>query len=105
MDLTFKNTLIKSYFEGDDSYVPSNELIYLHEHPLIQHSFLVEIEKLINQTAVYLTKRNMQGAVIERFIASTKALGAELPTINQQNAPKILNELRNVYKLCNSLLN
>jgi hypothetical protein len=105
IDFTFKNELIKKYFEGDDSYVPTSELIYLHEHPLIKQSFLTEIEKKINETSEFMIKRNMQGAVLNKFIDSTIILGTEMSSITQQSAPKILNELRKIYKLCNSLLN
>jgi hypothetical protein len=104
IDFTFKNELINKYFEGDNSYIPVSELIYLHEHPLIRQSFLVELERMINETSEYMVKRNMKGPVVQKFIDATKSLGAELPTINQQNAPKILEQLRKIYKLCKNLL-
>jgi hypothetical protein len=105
IDFTFKNSLIKEYFEGDDSYIPSSELMYLHEHPLVKESFLIEIERMINEVAVKMSNRNMQGPVVEKFVASTIALGAELPNVTKQNAPKILSHLRDIYKLCKGLLN
>lgn len=105
IDFTFNNPLIRKYFEGDDSYVPSAELVYLHEHPLITQSFLVEMEVLINKTALHIQKKNVVGNLTNKFINAAINLGAELPTVNQQNAPIILAELRTVYKLCNSLLN
>lgn len=105
IDFTFNNNLIAAYFNGDDSYIPSSELIYLHEHPLISQSFLVDLEILINRTTEVLIQKNMVGSIVDRFVNATIKLGAELPTINQQNAPSILNELREIYKLCNGLLN
>lgn len=103
-DLTFNNKMILKYFEGDNSYVPTSELIYLHEHPLIKNSFLVEIEKMILRTSETITKKNINGSIVENFIQSAIKIGAELPTINQQNAPTILDHLRTVYKLCKHLL-
>jgi len=105
MDFSLNNTLILNYFEGSDEYLPSSELIYLHEHPLVKGSFLVEIERMINDTTELMVKKNMQGTIVQKFTDSAIKLGAELPTINQQNAPVILGELRKVYTLCKGLLN
>lgn len=108
MDFTFNNTLIKDYFNGSNSdttlYVPSNELIYLHEHPLIRHSFLVELESMILRTSQVIEDRNIKGIILEQFIEHTKELGRQLPTVNVDNAPQILNSLRKIYRLCKSLL-
>jgi hypothetical protein len=105
MNFTFENTLIKNYFEGSDEYIPVSELIYLHEHPLIKDSFLIEIERLINVTTELMIAKKMQGVIVQKFVDVTMKLGAELPSITQQNAPIILEHLRTIYKLCNSLLN
>jgi hypothetical protein len=104
-DLTFSNAMILDYFKGDNSYVPTSELIYLHEHPLIRDSFLVEIEKMIHETSEVIVKKNINGNIVENFIQAAIKIGAALPTINQQNAPNILEQLRVVYKLCKHLLN
>lgn len=104
MDLSFKNELIKKYFEGDDSYIPSSELVYLHTHPLIKGSFLVEIERMVNESTEIIISKNIQGIIIARFIEATQKFGAELPTISQENAPRILHQLRIVYGLCKKLL-
>jgi hypothetical protein len=104
-DFTFSNALIKAYFDGSNEYVPVAELVYLHEHPLIKGSFLVQIERMINQAAELMTRKNMQGVVVERFIDYTMKLGAHLPSVNEQTAPLILEELRKIYQLCKDLLN
>ena len=101
--MSFKNQMILGYFKGDNSYIPSSELIYLHEHPLIKDSFLREIEQMIRNTTQTLKSRNTKGVVVQKFIDASKALGAELPTINQQTAPKILEQLRVIYNLCKSI--
>jgi len=104
IDLTFKNPLILNYFNGNNDYIPSSELVFVHQHPLLRNSFLAEIEVLINKTRNHIVARNMTGVVLERFTNYTIQLGAELPKLSQQNAPIILNILRNIYQLCNQLL-
>jgi hypothetical protein len=100
----FGNPQIKSFFQGgSDYYIPSSELVYLHEHPMIKDSFLGEIEALINKSTECLLKHNMQGPIVEKFIMSTQILGALLPDVNKDNAPDILKELRVVYNLCTGL--
>lgn len=103
-DFSFKNANIKSYFEGSDTYIPSSELIYLHSHPLVKPNFLDEIESIILKTSDLIQKKNIRGAVIEKLTNLTMQFGAELPNINQENAPKILGHLRDIYKLCTGLL-
>ena len=100
VDMSFKNEMIQGYFNGDNSYVPTSELIYLHEHPLIKTSFLKEIELMINIATQTLIEKNIKGVIVQRFVDASIALGAELPTVNQQNAPKILEHLRTIYNLC-----
>lgn len=97
--------MILGYFNGDNSYIPTSELIYLHEHPLIKNSFLVEIEKMILETSEVIIKKNISGSIVENFIQVAIKIGAELPTVNGQNAPILLQHLREVYKLCKYLLN
>jgi hypothetical protein len=105
LDFTIaSNTQIRDYFNGSDSYVPSSELMYLHEHPLIHATFLREIEVLVNKSALCISKHRVQGVIIDKFVVLTKNLGTLLDSVNQESAPKILNELREVYKLSNSLL-
>jgi hypothetical protein len=105
IDFTFNNKLIQDYFNGDNSYVPVSELIYLHEHPLIKASFLIELEIMINKTITRIEEHNVQGILVERLIDATMKIGAELPVINQQNAPNILEQFRIVYNVCKKLLN
>ena len=104
MDLSFSNELIKNYFEGSDDYIPVTELIYVHEHPLIKGSFLVELEHTINRTTEELLRTNTKGVVLDKFIDATIKLGAELNDISKENAPNILMHLRTVYQLCNLIL-
>jgi hypothetical protein len=105
IDFSFNNSLISGYFDGSDKYIPTMELIYLHEHPLVKDSFLNELERMIYQTSELLQKKNMKGTILDKFVESTIKLGAELPNVNEQTAPIILTHLRDIYQLCKSLLN
>lgn len=104
IDFTFKNVLIKKYFDGDNSYIPVSEFMYLHEHPLIRESFLVQIEKKVHEAGEIMAKKNMQGKILNKFIECTMCLGAELENVTTESAPRILEELRKVNSLCDSLL-
>ena len=105
IDFSIKgNSQICSYFEGSDEYVPTSEFMYLHEHPMIQNTFMQEIEILINTTLRCLVDKKVQGYVVDKFVAHTKNLGVLLPDISEATTPKVLVELREVYKFCNELL-
>jgi hypothetical protein len=103
-DMSFKNQMIAGYFNGSDEYIPSSELIYVHSHPLVKPNFLDELESLILNTSQLIQKKKIRGTIIENIAALTAKFGAELPSITQENAPRILNNLREIYKLCNGLL-
>lgn len=103
-DFSFKNTQILNYFKGSDAYIPSSELIFIHSHPLVKPNFLDEMEALILRTSQFIDQRNIRGTVINQLAELAMKFGAELPTINQENAPTILSHLREIYKLCNALL-
>jgi len=104
LDFTLKNEGVKSYFEGSDSYVPASELWYLHTHPLIRPNFLTEIETLIDDTAAYMVMKNMRGSIVERFTGLTVQLGQGLPVESEEDCHKILPILRQIYKLCRTLM-
>jgi hypothetical protein len=103
-DFSFNNSEIKAYFEGSNAYVPSAELIYLHSHPLIKPNFLDQMEALILKTTQLIQEKRIKGSVIEKLSTSASKFGAELPNITMENAPTILGHLRDIYKLCTSLL-
>lgn len=105
IDFSFSNTMIKAYFDGDDSYVPASELMYLHQHPMINHSFLVQLEAMILKTTQVIEKYKISGQIIDRLVTHTKEIGEQLPNITAENSPIILRSMRSVYKLCNGLLN
>lgn len=101
MDLTFNNSIIKAYFDGDDSYVPSSELIWLHTHPLVTPNFLTQLEELILEAGRIIIAKNMNGYPIAKLEELAIKIGTELPDITLETAPKILDAMRELYKLCN----
>lgn len=103
MDLTFENQLIKNYFEGDNSYVPSRELIWLHEHPQVRPNFLTELEELVLDVGKIMKKYNLAGHHIEKLMDIAIRIGQRLPIITDETAPEILHAMREAYKICNDL--
>jgi len=58
-DLSLKNKDILQFFLGDDSNPPVRELLYLHERPLEQNSFLKDINLEINNALKKLKANNV----------------------------------------------
>jgi hypothetical protein len=104
MDYTFENTLIKQYFNGDDSYLPTGELMYLHKHPLVTPNFLTQISELILDAGKVIKEKNMTGYIIVKFEDLAIEIGTKLPEITTETAPDILKALRELYILCNRLI-
>lgn len=105
MNFSFENTKIDEYFKGDDKDPPIDELIYLHTHPLVRPNFLVQLDELVIQAGIRLKAKNMTGYPVQEMIRIAVEIGKALPSVNQDNALKILVEMRNLYKLCTTLLN
>lgn len=105
MELTLQTESIKDYFEGKaEAQAPARELIYLHSHPLVRPSFLTEIHNLIREAGELIVSRNVTGKVIEDLSRIAVLIGTQLPEVNQGNALIILEELRNLYRLCNNVI-
>lgn len=77
-----------------------SELLYLHTHPLVQPNFLGQVESLINQAADVMEQKSMTGKPVERLTILTTKLGRKLPDVTKENAPEILDIVRDIYKLC-----
>lgn len=100
VDFSFANPSIGDYFDAKTDTSPVSELLYLHSHPLIQPNFLGEIEALINTTADLMEQKAMSGKPVERLATMTTKLGRRLPDVTKENAPEILEILRDIYRLC-----
>ena len=97
------NEGIRNFFNGDNSYIPKAELIYLHTHPLIRPNFLNEIHSLVEEVAIIISTNNIKGQVIEKIQNIAISIGQALPSVNDSNAESILLELRELYKVCTGL--
>lgn len=100
IDLSFSNPAIRDYFNSKTEEPPVSELLYLHSHPLIQPNFLGEVEALINNTSEVMVQKSLMGKPVDRLIVLTTKLGRRLPYITNENAPEVLDILRDIYKLC-----
>lgn len=104
MDFTFKNQLLKKYFEGDNSYIPTSELIYLHDHPMVKPNFMTELSQLIKEAGDLMVKHKLLH-YSDRLSSIAIRMGKELPEITEDNARVILGTMREAYQLSNELLN
>ena len=100
VDLSFSNPSIRDYFNSKTDDAPVSELLYLHSHPLVQPNFLGQIESLINRTADLMEQKVMTGKPVERLTILTAKLGRKLPEVTKENAPEILDIIRDIYRLC-----
>lgn len=102
VSLGFDNDLIYGFFEGSDSYVPVSELIYVHEHPLVNPNFLSQLEVFINQASVIAeTGANAtSGEDAAALVSAVEALAVTLPDVTNETAPSIMKGLREVYQVC-----
>lgn len=102
-DLTLSNPLILRFLEGDDSYVPTGELIYVHTR-LIQNNFLSDLERMVGVADQILAAFPKEAKLARRLVNATTELGSILPVINEETAPRIMHLLRDVYKTTKKIL-
>lgn len=102
-DFSLSNPLIKSYFDGSDEYVPTNEFLYLHTHPLIRPNFLEQIEVKIRETTEYCIARSIKSTALMKTALLAEKLGKILPIVTEENAQEALSVLREIYQFCKRL--
>lgn len=102
-DFSLSNPLIKSYFDGSDEYVPTNEFLYLHTHPLIRPNFLEQIEVKIRETTEYCIARSINSTALMNVALLAEKLGKILPIVTEENAQEALSVLREIYRFCKRL--
>ena len=102
MDLTFSNSSISNFFNGNNSYVPTGELLYVQSHYL-SNSFLSELEVLISKTSQTLLEKVDKGRYESAFLTALAQLGEIVPDINEKTAEKVLFILRDIYRICNEI--
>lgn len=97
------NEAIRNFFYGSDHYIPTNEIVYLGEHPLIRPNFMTEIEDLVKQTGDFIVTNGLNGFALDELTNYAITLGNLLPDITRENAKETLMALRGVYTLCNDI--
>lgn len=99
--LVENNDDIRRFFEGDDSYIPTSEIVYLHTRPLLRPNFITEVEDLIVKVAAKVAKFKVQGKPIQDFERYAIELGVAVGKgVDQKSAKTIALALRNVRNLC-----
>lgn len=95
MQLTMvDNEGIRNFFNGDDSYIPTEEVKYLHTHPLVRPNFLTEINAEIEVLTLRVQDIKLPPRVIDKLTQLSIKLGTSLPDITDENAKDFLIALR-----------
>lgn len=104
-DFSFNNPAIKKYFEGDGTYVPTRELMYLHTHPLIKPNFIMEIDNLVIQAGNKLIAKNTPGnsKTVTGLQDLCIKLGTSMTDLDIKSAEEMLIHLRTLFVLCNKI--
>lgn len=95
------NQQIANFLKGDDSYIPSSEISYLHDRPLIRPNFITEIGDLISKVAGKIQVAKLTGKPISDLGDLAVELGIAMgKPMNDEIAKQVAFSLRKVYKLC-----
>lgn len=100
MNLSLKEGAIKDFFEGDNTYYPSSELMYIHTHPLVNPNFLRELWEEIEEVALLISLNNVTGNVLSDLTKDVRRLADLMgsTSIDDSNAKDILEVLREIHK-------
>lgn len=101
MNLSLNEGAIKAFFEGDDSYWPESELVYIHTHPLVKPNFLDEINQGLKETGLLMVENNVTGQPLRMLAASVTKLGEYMGStvITLENAKPVLEILRSIHEI------
>lgn len=100
MDFTIAgNKGISDFLEDKGTYVPTQEIIYLHTHPLIYPTFLSEINDLMKTVGEKIISKNVRGKPINDLSDIFIEIASKLPDINEDNAETILLSIKKLYGL------
>ncbi len=95
------NEQIANFLGGDDSYIPTSEISYLHSRPLIRPNFITEIGDLIDKVGSKVEKAKLSGKPIDDLTSIALELGFAMgKPMDAEVAKQIAFSLRKVYKLC-----
>lgn len=95
---------ITSFFkDNNDSFIPTNELVYIHTHPLMRPNFVTQIEQVVTETGELIIQKNLTGKPIEDLTQLAIKLGKLMPDLNADNAKEVCLALREIYVFCITL--
>ena len=102
IDFSFNNPEIRKYFNGDDSCAPIRELVYLHNHPLVQPNFVEEINQIVIAATETLAikKVSKESKIVKELERLCVELGKTIPNVQIENPEETLLHLRSIYNLC-----
>jgi hypothetical protein len=103
IDMSFNNPRVSAFFSEEPGKnvapCPVDELMYLHEHPLVQPNFLSQIEVMINESSEAVSQTRAWDAVAPKLGAHLVAIGNLMPKIDKTSAEEVLLRLREVYRI------
>lgn len=102
-DFSLDNPLIKGYFEGTSTYVPSGEFLYVHTH-YVEHNFLSQIETQILVASAVLAENPRKKGVAQKLLSLAERLSTHMNKIDDASAKEILPLLREIYELCGRII-
>ena len=94
-----ENEGIRKFLDGNNKYIPTQELIYLHSHPLVRPNFLTQIDDLVRSVGEKIIAKGITGKPIEDLSSIFIRIGRQLPDITEDNAEEIVMALRDLYTL------
>jgi len=109
LNLTIEdNVQIRNFLQGDDSYVPTRELQYLHERPLVKNSFVQQIEQLVELVGKKISDRKLTA-----YAVTLGSYGVRVGLVLNQMSPmgsltddqakELAFVLRDIYQFCDDL--
>lgn len=96
-----ENEGIQNFFDGDDTYTPTSEFMYLHERPLLRPNFMTQIDDLVRQASIKIGKHKLTGKPIDQLIEYAVEMGQQLDgDMTEDKAKAILIAMRKLRNLC-----
>lgn len=109
VDLSFNNPRIRDFFERKPgvkevpSDFPVGEMLYIHTH-ILDDDFLSQLQVMINMASLQLATSPKKKGIAIKLVSKTEALGKVIHLMNEENAPEILEILRDIYRICKQIL-
>lgn len=100
------NSDIRKFLEGDDSFLPASEILYLHSRPLLRPNFLTEVDDLLNFVFIKYGYSKIPDQYIKKLEEYGVRLGIALgKTLTEDVGKDIAFAIRDIYTMCKELEN